>query len=486
MTLTPLISVTEARPALERLCASAQEELCLSYRLFDPHLPLVEPRLTERGMETWADLIAWLDRRGVGLRILLADADPLLAMDLHRQVWRAASGFADVVQGDAQILCAPHGQRAGALWRVAMAGPIRRALRRLRDEDSTRLTPVQRAVLAQGPLLRPATHHHSFAIADGQRCTLGGPAAYAPSVETDVEGDAPAFGLSVQILDSDFAGAVRGHFMDCWNAALDEGAPSLAATARRFDTSVRSQSRADLRLLRSYAVPRNGMIGLAPEPQVTDHDHLLLQLFAEATRYIYVETQALRHAPLVEALTNRAVTAPDLQLIVVLPASDSAAPEGGDAWHPRHGAALQAKAIDKLKAAFGDRLALVTPGPSTDLPALPAASPVNLQANVLLIDDAVGVIGSANLTSRSMRWDSEASVLFRDAAGVARLMDQLADKWLGAETEGDPRQAQCWTALAKFNASQPVEARAGVLLPYPEDKTRGSSKRSMLLPDEMF
>ena len=485
MTLTPLITAAESLTSLERLCASAEQELCFSFPHFDPQARLHDPRVTERGLETWSDLIAWLDRRGVALRILLADVDPLFSATRHRRVWRQASGFADVVQGDAQVLCAPHGQAAGILWRLALAPQIRRALRRLRNEDSIRLTHVQRTALSKGPVLRPAAFNQAFAIADGQRSLIGGPDMTVPG--HDAAGS-DTHAIAAQVLDTDFSAALRGHFMDCWNAALDTGATSLAARAERFDTSVRSQSRVDMRLLRTFSVPRTGMTRLAPEPYVTDHEHLLVQLFSEALRYIYVETRYLRHAPVIEALTSRAITNPDLQLILLLPSTPEHVPlDADDGWDGRHGPGLQAKALDQLQSAFGDRLAVVTPARSvSDLPVVDYANRMDTQTNVILVDDAVGIIGSANLNGRSLRWDCEVSVLFRDAATVARLMDRLADVWLGAKTEGDPRQAACWTTLANQNASHASPPQEGAVLPYPIETARKLGQTSGILPDEMF
>ena len=94
MTLTSLITAAEGFPALERLAASAQEELVMSFRILDPQTRLRTPELKERGLETWADLLAMLSQRGVKIRMVLSDFDPIFASDLHRLAWRSASGLA--------------------------------------------------------------------------------------------------------------------------------------------------------------------------------------------------------------------------------------------------------------------------------------------------------------------------------------------------------------------------------------------------------
>ncbi len=45
MTLTSLITAAEGFPALERLAASAQEELVMSFRILDPQTRLRTPEL---------------------------------------------------------------------------------------------------------------------------------------------------------------------------------------------------------------------------------------------------------------------------------------------------------------------------------------------------------------------------------------------------------------------------------------------------------
>ena len=90
MTARPLITAEEGFPALERLCAGAERELLLSFRILDPRTRLRAPEIVERGLQTWADLIAWITRRGVRLRMLHADFDPLFTKSLHRGAWANA------------------------------------------------------------------------------------------------------------------------------------------------------------------------------------------------------------------------------------------------------------------------------------------------------------------------------------------------------------------------------------------------------------
>ena len=495
MTRRPLITAEEVFPALERLVAGAEGEVLLSFRLFDPRTRLRDPDIRDRGLQTWADLVAHVTRKGVRLRFLLADFDPVFAKDLHRSAWRNASGFADVVRGDAQILLAPHGQRAGLFWRLFMTPRLRREKRALRNEAPTRLTPVQRRILQQGAELRPVTLHQKFAVADGERCMIGGLDIDERRFDT-VEHDRPPqqtwHDVSVSIGDRDFCGALRSHFADCWNAALACGAAPLADRAEPMDATSRPQSRDDIRLVRTFSAPCPGAARLAPVTRAAEHETTLLRLFAEAQRYVYLESQFIRHGPLVDALCAAASRQPDLQLILVLPAApERVLFDGDNSWNARHAQWLQVNAIDRLDRAFGHRFAAVSPAlgqPANGRVAdLADAAPIYVHAKVTVVDDRVALVGSANLNGRSLRWDTEASVLLRDPELATKLQRRLARKWLGPEGEDRPAaQAATWARIAAADKARPGADRSGLVLPYPIEKSRRFARWFFVLPDEMF
>ena len=81
---------------------------------------------------------------------------------------------------------------------------------------------------------------------------------------------------------------------------------------------------------------------------------------------------------------------------------------GAKGWDARHAHALQMRALDDLRDAFGSRVALISPGQREAATegfsrALGGAGPIYVHAKVTLIDDDFGLVGSANLNGRSMR-----------------------------------------------------------------------------------
>ncbi len=542
--LRPLITASQGFPALEQLAEEAQETLCMSFRIFDPETRLRGESARARGLETWADLLAETAARGVRLRLLLADFDPFFTRDLHRLAWRSARGIRDAADGDVQVLCAPHGQAAGWLWRLMMRGTLRRRLEELRRTDSAELTPVEKAVIDGVAHLRPVTLHQKFAIADGRKAVIGGldvnDRRY-DSPDHDVPPEETWHDVSMQV-EGAVCGALEQHFTDCWNRSLACGqapeglcatklpvpeiAPSEADTGRseaaprRGDRNrgqpascseatapdaTRSEAASDAaaaaadsppegsaatpRLLRTLSTPCPGVSRLGPRPEVREIEAAMLEAIGAARDSLYIETQFLRHRPVIDALVA-AARRPGLDLILILPPfAERVLFDGDTGWDARHAHGLQARALERLEAAFGPRCAVIAPAQPRPAPkgspAVHGAGPVYVHSKVTLVDDTIGIVGSANLNGRSLRWDTEASIRFDSPAVIDDLRRRLAAIWLG-ETGEDISRAATWRAVAERNAALPPDRRHGFAVPYPLGKVRRFSCRLPILPDDMF
>lgn len=491
--LTPLITAAEVFPALERLAAGARSELLMSFRIFDPRTALRSPDLRAEGLDDWADLLAAVAARGVSVRLLLSDFDPVFTSDLHRAAWANATGFAEALRGDCDVLCAPHGQRAGPLWSLALRGKIRRTLQELR-RDPDALTDLQRRALGGPVRLCPATIHQKLAVADAGEAIIGGldvnerrwddPGHSRAAEETWHDVSMAAHGP--------VAADIRAHFTQTWNAALASRAPSVCQRGARMETGPADTTSADPRLVRTVSRPADGLARLGPKPDITEHEDALIAAIGAARQHIYIETQFFRHAPLARALCRAAERVADLQLTMLVPvAPERVIFDGDDGLDARHGQALQVRALARCKRAFGSRMAVVSPArpraaeTGTDGHYL-GAGIVYVHAKVALIDDDWGMVGSANLNGRSMRWDTEASVVFRDAATANGLRKRLAHKWLGEMLPGDPCRATTWADAAERNAARAPQDREGFVLPYPEARTRRFARFLPILPAEMF
>lgn len=121
----PLVTAAEAYPLMEELILEAEERLHLSFRILDPFTPCVSDKATGAGFKDWGSLLVDAARRGVTVRLLLSDFDPIIAADLHRITWRSyhrvaelARDLDDAARGQLQFAASAHENEAGSLMRA--------------------------------------------------------------------------------------------------------------------------------------------------------------------------------------------------------------------------------------------------------------------------------------------------------------------------------------------------------------------------------
>lgn len=239
------------------------------------------------------------------------------------------------------------------------------------------------------------------------------------------------------------------------------------------------------------SAPRPGFFAFAPETMDDGTERAALSLIREAKRFLHMETQFLRSATIAKALAQAARVNPDLELVLILPfAPERYAFEGRRDSAMRHGEALQLSALRRVGRAFGERFVLLSPAKPTrknDVDAVVAygAGAVYVHSKILIADGEAAMIGSANMNGRSLRWDTEASLVWRSAEGVGAFMADLAQSWMG-DGRGEPGLASTWREAAKANAASPPDARAGFLLPHDLRRVKRFARGAVWLPDDLF
>ena len=83
-----LLTAAEAFPAFERAVLSARREIWGSFRIFDLETLLRSQEARLIG-ETWFDLMVHTLGRGVRVRMVLTDFDPVVRPRLHALTWRS-------------------------------------------------------------------------------------------------------------------------------------------------------------------------------------------------------------------------------------------------------------------------------------------------------------------------------------------------------------------------------------------------------------
>ncbi|MFW8633537.1 phospholipase D-like domain-containing protein [Cribrihabitans pelagius] len=456
-----LITAGEAWPAFERAVLAARREISASFRLFNFTTELLSPEARAVG-STWADLVADALRRGVRVRLVVSDFDAVMAAPLHaaaqKTLAQAAALTAELSADEAarlSVSASLHPARAGMLTRLVFSPFVLGKLRRLPH----RLRP--RGVTYGPPNLHPVSHHQKVAVIDREVLYMGGLDLNRRRYDTP-EHDLPAHETwaDVQLL-------VRGPEAEEAARHLDQFLDEIAGK-RRAETGGAVR--------RTLSAPRITPWALSPRTLLKEIETDHLAAFERAEKLIYLETQFLRSSKIARGLARAARRNPDLSLILVLPAlPEDVAFEDNRELDARYGMALQADALNKVTRAFGARACIASPVQprmaARETPAVLAGSPViYLHSKVLIIDGSFGVVGSANLNGRSMRWDTESALRLTQPERVALLWQRLAWHWwredLPPEAHHPASASAWWQKEVRRNGVRLPEARRGLLVPH--------------------
>uniref|UniRef100_UPI003A9A505D phospholipase D-like domain-containing protein n=1 Tax=Stappia sp. TaxID=1870903 RepID=UPI003A9A505D len=484
-------------------------EVAAGFRVFDLSTPLYSPEARAIG-ETWFDLIEHTLRRGVHIRMWLSDFDCIVGTELHQGSWHSARQFYAAAElagprSHLELYVSLHPAEAGTLSRLLL-WPL--ANKRLRDRlekmsqkdlhallDELREMPALDSITQRigarlqkrgmGPLpLAPATHHQKLAVFDREKLYIGGLDLNERRYDTK-EHDQPAEETwhDVQVL---VEGAVVG------DALRHLESFSEVVAGHRRPEPVRSGA-----FLRTLSRRRIfGPTSIAPVSVCDDFVAAHRRLAVDSQQLIYFETQYFRDRRLTRHLARAAQDNPNLRMILIVPAApEEVAFDHNYGIDSRFGEHLQARAFRQLIAVFGDRLFIGSPVQrrreiASDRSTLAAAPIVYVHAKVSIFDSSAAIISSANLNGRSMRWDTEAGLLFRREAHVRHLRERLFGHWWpDADPAGelfDPATAQqAWAHHALANVNSVPERRHGFIVPYDLHPGEELAEPLPIAPEEM-
>ncbi|MBV7378187.1 phospholipase D-like domain-containing protein [Maritimibacter dapengensis] len=497
-----LLTAEEAYPEFERLVLDAREEVVISMRIFDPRTHLKSHAGREIGT-TWSDLITHKMNEGVRFFILITDFDPVARPDLHKYSWdcllevrtaAAASDHPDRMEAQVHM----HPARVSWGHRVMFYPLTRSKLRDACDELNVLPEAECAEALAEMPALRPlvtgrpphyrprvwppaplvpATHHQKMAVIDETWVYLGGldlnPRRYDDKAHIR---DPEKTWHDVQVIvGGEIAKEARRHILDLTATSAGEAEP---ATTRH--------------LLRTLSAdPGPGNRALAPREVLREIEDTHLRMIKSAEQYIYIETQFLRSTSITQALTEAAKRAPELQLMVLLPAApEDVAFDQSEDMDARFGEQLQSEAIDALRDAFGDRVffgapaqprTAITPHRDTHY----RAPIIYIHAKVMIVDGKEVIVSSANLNGRSLRWDTETAAAFADPEDADRLFKRCLSHWFVGRPVKDATKASTWHELAQENRDLKPEERPHFILPYDPEPAREMGVPVPGMPEEM-
>ncbi|PRY77193.1 phospholipase D1/2 [Yoonia maritima] len=490
--VTVLVTAKEAYPAFEALFLAAERKIELGFRIFDPTTKLRSTDALQVGTD-WADLIVATLNRGVSIELLLSDFDPIVGYDLHRsgsKSIRILQALNDKTEPGAAMLMVRrqlHPAVGGIVPRMLFAPKTRQKLREIAEQMNENSDPASALSDAPGlepvldlidgkvcvrpkvlPSLNPVTLHHKMAVFDGATTYVGGLDLNDRRYD-DQKHDQPAQDTwhDVQLIIRDKAVARDA------SAFLQSLPDTIAGTSELPQTN----SMFLRTLSRKW---KNNTFALAPDNIADDLLQEHLRQIKAAKQLIYLETQFFRDRRIASALAKAGRDNPDLKLLLLLPAApEDIAFEASRGVDARFGEYLQARAIRRVRRAFGDRFLAVSPvqprrptDSDQDMAraALSGAPIIYVHAKVSVFDDTSAIVSSANLNGRSMKWDAEAGVVLTNKPDVEAVRRKVLGHWLhdtaGPEFYDIGSAFDHWKKLAIDNATQSPETRSGFIVPY--------------------
>ena len=503
---TPLLTAAQAYPAFERMVLEARTRISFGFRILDPLTSLRSSEARAVGSD-WFDLLVHTLARGVAIDIVISDFDPIVRPDYHARATRSlrlltaageASGRADLLT----VATSLHPARVGYLVALALWPRTRGYLKRTIAELNAKTPSARNRALSELPLLRgylrhgsdgtvtlrswriprltPVTHHQKLAVADGEVLYIGGLDLNERRWDT-LEHDRPASETwhDVQVMvNGPVAALAEAHLRSFRSVTHGATPPELPGVLRTI-----SRAR------------RRPALLMSPLPVLAEIANTHFDQIKRSTGLIYLESQFFRDRHLARRLARRARAAPGLRLIVILPAApDDVAFKHNSGSDARYGEFLQAKCIDILQRAFGDRVFIGSPGQQRKADqrgraVIYGAPLIYLHAKVSIFENRLAIVSSANLNGRSFNWDTEAGVTIGAAEEVDDLRSQCFAHWLSgpvAPRFSDPATAvEAWRERARENIRRAPEDRKGFILPYASGPARRFGRSLPGIPEEM-
>ena len=195
------------------------------------------------------------------------------------------------------------------------------------------------------------------------------------------------------LMDGDVAGALGELARDRWDVAGGKPLPPVQAIDPQWpdDVPVLFEN-VDLAIARTRA-PYGDV------EEVREIETLYLDMIAAAQKFIYIENQYLTSAKIAAAIATRMGEANPPDIVVVMPRS-------AEGW-------LEQKAMDAARVQLARAIGKVDKGDRFRIyvPVTKGGTDIYVHAKLMIVDDRILRIGSANLNNRSLGLDSECDMV---------------------------------------------------------------------------
>lgn len=162
--------------------------------------------------------------------------------------------------------------------------------------------------------------------------------------------------------------------------------------------------------------------------QVSEIEAATLEILRQARRFVYIESQYFASSRIADVIAQRLAEPEGPDFVIINP-------DTADGW-------LEAKAMDSARICLMHRLRQADRHDRFRIfyPVNAAGTPIYVHAKILIADDTVLKVGSANLNNRSMGFDTECDLIIRadnadTSARIARIRNGLLAEHLGKSEE---------------------------------------------------
>lgn len=542
--VTPMIEAAEMYPELERMTLAATRSVWLAFRVFDPDTKARSDEAKARGLDDWTALIGDAVRRGVEVRVLLTDFEPVMADHLHAGSWasfhrlRALVDTLDEASRERlQLIVIQHEGEVGWAWRQLLRLPMGMKLRRMVARLATGEEAEDGGLSSRPglwphtawegerprgwrrgppPRLWPATYHQKFAVFDGTLAMIGG-------LDLDERrwddrwhrqrADRTWHDISARV-EGPAAGDAARHFARLWNLELPRFRQQVAEWTSRSErrlvldplTELSTPALPDpvpggtatVQIARTLSRRSSRAFAFGPVAHIRELRAAHRLLIRSARRLLYVEAQFFRSRQAARWVARALRTNPALEVIILVANAPEEVAFEGQADNPahRHGEWLQTRALGRIKRIGGDRVGLFSlakpervRGSEQQFDAQRGsafgAGLIHIHAKMLLADDATCLLSSANINGRSFDWDTELGLIWREEGdALTAFRSALWKQLLGAPQPADAGLAE-WRAVADRNRQLPPEERQGFVIPYQLVRARRFARPYWFVPDDL-
>ncbi|MCC6479958.1 MAG: phospholipase [Sphingomonadaceae bacterium] len=277
------------------------------------------------------------------------------------------------------------------------------------------------------------SHHQKIVVADDCLAVCGGIDLASGRWDTPDHADddpkrllpngkphAPWHDITM-LMDGDAAAVLGELARDRWAVAGGKPLPAVRKIEPQWPADVPVQfENADLAIARTRAP--YGEVG-----EVREIETLYLDMIAAAQSFIYIENQYLTSAKIAAAIATRMGEDNPPDIVGVMPRS-------AEGW-------LEQKAMDAARVQLARAIGKVDKGDRFRIyvPVTTGGADIYVHAKLMIVDDRILRIGSANLNNRSLGLDSECDMVLDCAlpanrgaeAAIAELRTRLLAEHLG-------------------------------------------------------